>query len=167
MNDPHEEDRLPQVYQQRSLVARGVDRIVGLYDPKPMVKPEVDENIDKMGVLEQVVETFSYNTSSFLYAISPEGGLQAWWKMMTRLTLFCLPIGIFFMLAEPVTKVIQHTMESIGLTVLYAVTIAFFISAVVIFVKSKAFSLLGLIFGTVFSASLVAAFQYIFSRFPH
>ncbi|MDR0577549.1 MAG: hypothetical protein LBI87_08475 [Candidatus Accumulibacter sp.] len=165
MNDRHKDGHVPQVYQQRSRVARVIDKIAGLYDPIPMTKPEVDKNFEKMGAIEQITESLSYNASAFLYAISPEGGLQAWWKMMIRLTLFCLPVGIFFMLAtftlawgtgylEAATRAIQHAMESIALTVLYAVATAFFISSVVIFVKSKFFSPLSLIFAVIFCVFL-------------
>jgi cation transport ATPase len=172
MNDSHKDDALlPQVYRSRSIgqvIFRIKNKVVGLYNPQPMAKPEVDKDIDKMGALEQIHETICYSWDSIVYAISPEGGLQAWWKMMFRLTLFCLPVGILFVLAtfmlawgtgylEAATKAIQHAVESIGLTVLYAVAIAFFISSVVIFAKSRYFSHLGWVSGLVFLFFLVIA----------
>jgi cation transport ATPase len=172
MNEPHEYDAgLPQVYQprpDRSWLVRAAGKVAGIYDPKPMVKPEIDENLDKMGALELVAETFAYNVDSFLYAISPRGELQAWWKMMIRLTLFCLPVGIFFVLAtfmlawgggylEAAALAIEHSLASIGLATLCAVAVALFISSIVIFFKSKFFSLFAFASGLVFCVFLVIA----------
>jgi hypothetical protein len=63
------------------LVVKTATLLVACYNPVPMEEPKLDPHFDKLPVLQRVTEVWRYQGEKMLYAISPMGGLQAWWKL--------------------------------------------------------------------------------------
>lgn len=61
-------------------VSRVVTAMVS-YEPKPMNVPVIDPEFKELSVLPRVAEVCRISAVRLLYAVSPGGGLQAWWKL--------------------------------------------------------------------------------------
>ena len=64
-----------------AVVVRMMSAMMSGYHPKPMVRPVIDPDFEELTVVPRVAEVCRISAARLLYAVSPEGGLQAWWKM--------------------------------------------------------------------------------------
>jgi hypothetical protein len=61
------------------------------YDPVPMKKPEIDTESMDGPIIVAITEAMRFNLSEFMYKISPQGGIQAWWKLLVKLVFVIAP----------------------------------------------------------------------------
>jgi len=64
--------------------------------PVSLELPTIDQDFDKLPILERVTESLRYNILCFEYSISPKGELRQWIKInISLLLLFGIPILFF------------------------------------------------------------------------
>jgi len=93
-----------------NLPAKPLRKFLALYEPKPMQEPTVPSDFDEINVFERIGVVLSYIPKRLLWHISPDGGLQAWWKLLTRLVLTFVPLLIILVI---VTSLLMKIMENI------------------------------------------------------
>lgn len=105
----HDGLRLPET--QKS-VARRVLEDVTIFEPRPMTKPQVDDNFENMTPLERCVECVRYIAQRLLYWLSPGGVLREWWRMWWRILWYGLamiaPVWVLAFVAERVMRIMIY-----------------------------------------------------------
>ena len=95
-----------------TLMARVVTAMV-VYEPKPMMKPVIDPEFKELSVLPRITEVCRILTARLLYAISPGGGLQAWWKLCFAVLCVLIPaVAVIYLTGMGLTYVlepVEHT----------------------------------------------------------
>lgn len=82
--------------ENKVTVSRPQNRFIAIllesYDPRPMVKPRIADDWQGYGRLERIAEALRFCLARSLYALSPGGGLQAWWRLIVRSLLVVTPL---------------------------------------------------------------------------
>ena len=91
----------------------------------PLDPPILDQEFDKLSILERITESLKYNLLSIEYAISPKGGLRQWIKINISLfLLFGIPIMLFIPLATYFMDGFANVMGSLSNATRYLFTAA-------------------------------------------
>ena len=69
------------------------------YHPKPMSVPVIDPEFEELSVVPRVAEVCRISAARVLYAVSPGGWLQVWWKLCLACLGGILPVVMVLYLA--------------------------------------------------------------------
>ena len=76
---------------------------------KPIIKPVVNTQLERMSGLQRTAEAFRYVLLSIEFWVSPEGNIRQWMKANTRLAVF---MAVPTFMAFPVVTVALWEIES-------------------------------------------------------
>ena len=96
--------------------------------PIPLEPPTLDQDFDKLSILERTTESLKYNLLSLEFTVSPKGGLRQWIKINISLLLFFgIPILLFVPLATYFMGGFANITESLSNATQYLFTSALYV----------------------------------------
>ncbi|MDR1492961.1 MAG: hypothetical protein LBT05_09605 [Planctomycetaceae bacterium] len=113
------------------------------YDPVPMKQPEPHSDLPYLPTGRRVAEVLIFQCENLLYILSPQGGVQAIWKLILRTIFLIVPIEITFLIvAVFLAKIMGYlalaalSLQQIAVSLLITVVCGVVIGAILLFVSS-------------------------------
>ena len=123
------------------------ERIKGMWQPKPVIKPRVDPEFHHMGGLSRATEAWRYTAFATEHWLSPHGQLREWLRQVLRL---CIPMAAPVLLVVPLvtfilTSLVKWVVLLTSLTWKLVVLVILFLVGVVVALFN--YIVLSLLFG--------------------
>jgi len=97
---------VPPRIPPRSIISSIGGTLRASYDPRPIAKPTVDQQLATLPAIPRIAEVCRYTLAKLEYSLSAGGGLRAWFKLNL---LIALLIAIPALLVMPVVTLVLGT----------------------------------------------------------
>lgn len=125
---------------------RGLMVALSCYHPVPIMKPEPDADLDDLPALHRITEVCRFKLAEGMYSLSPQGSVQAWWKLLltwlavllpTFAALYLVLLGIAYSLypVELAALTARNIITHIGVATLVALGVGLAVSLFIVALK--------------------------------